>query len=137
MQNQTTESKIFKIKGMHCAACAVLISKTMMRQKGVITALANFGSETLNIEFDSSVITVPQIDGLMKKLGYGLIIPKEGGKPEEEEELAELEKAKEIQNLKRRVIVSFILAAPIIGYYMALQMFNLEHIHALCFGGGG
>ena len=136
MPNQTTESKIFKIKGMHCAACAVLISKTMMRQKGVITALANFGSETLNIEFDSSVITISQIDGLMKKLGYGLIISKEGGS-QEEEELAELEKAKELQNLKKRVIVSFILAAPIIGYYMAVHMFNLEHIHAFCFGDGG
>ncbi|MEK7198141.1 MAG: heavy metal translocating P-type ATPase, partial [Patescibacteria group bacterium] len=137
MTSQAIESKIFKIKGMHCAACAVLISKTMMRQKGVITASANFGSETLDIEFDSSVITVSQIDGLMKKLGYGLIIPKEGGNQEEEEGLVELEKAKEIQNLKRRVIISFILASPIIGYYMAVHMFNLEHIHALCFGGGG
>lgn len=136
MPEQKTESKIFKIKGMHCAACAVLISKTMMRQKGVIMASANFGSETLNIEFDPSVITVSQIDGLMNKLGYGLIIPKEGG-AQEEEELAELEKAKEIQNLKKRVIISFILASPIIGYYMAVHMFNLEHIHALCFGGGG
>ena len=135
--NQKTESKIFKIKGMHCAACAVLISKTLARQKGVITASANFGSETLNIEFDDSLITVSQINELMKKLGYGLIIPKEGGTQEDEEELAEIEKAKEIQNLKKRVIVSFILALPIIGYYMAVHMFNLEHIHALCFGDGG
>ncbi len=135
--NQKIESKIFKIRGMHCAACAVLISKTLMRQKGVMSASANFGSETLTVEFDPSLIAISQIDGVMNKLGYGLIIPKEGGRQEEEEELAELEKAKEIRNLKRRVIVSFILAAPIIGYYMAVHMFNLEHIHALCFGGGG
>lgn len=131
-----TENKIFKIKGMHCAACAVLITKTMMRQKGVIQAQANFGSETLSIEFNPQEISVEKIDELMKKLGYGLIITKEGAH-EEEEELAELERAKEIQNLKRRTIISFILATPIIGYYMGVHMFNLEHIHALCFWGGG
>ena len=128
------ERKIFKIRGMHCAACANLINKFLLKQKGVLEANANFGSESLNALYDNSVISPEQMNVVLKKLGYGLIIAE---KESESEELAEMERQKEIQNLKKRVIISFILASPIILYYMSVHMFNLKHIHAFCVGGGG
>ena len=136
-ENKKTESKIFKVTGMHCAACAILITKNLARQKGIIKSQANYGSETLAVEFDP-VITKPEdMDAFVHKLGYGLIIPKEGDSHEKEEEEAEAHKDKEIRSLKKRVITSFILSTPIIVYYMAVHMFNLQHIHGLCIGGAG
>ena len=128
------ERKIFKIRGMHCAACANLINKFLIKQKGVLEANANFGSESLNVFYDDSLINPQQMDVVLKKLGYGLILSEEEGKSEE---LAEAERQKEIQGLKKRAIVSFILASPIIFYYMTVHMFNLQHIHAFCVSGGG
>ena len=128
------ERKIFKIRGMHCAACANLINKFLLKQKGVLEANANFGSESLNVLYDNSVITPEQMNVVLKKLGYSLIIAE---KESESEELAEMERQKEIQSLKKRTIISFILASPIILYYMTVHMFNLKHIHAFCVSGGG
>lgn len=133
-----TTSHIVKIKGMHCAACSVLISKTLLRQAGVSQASANFGSETLAVTFDPRATSLEKIDAVVKKLGYGLILPRAGGRSEQqEEETAALERTKEVESLRRRVIASFVLSSPIIAYYMAVHMFNIEHIHALCLGGGG
>ena len=128
------ERKIFKIRGMHCAACANLINKFLLKQKGVLEANANFGSESLNVFYDNSAITPEQMNAVLKKLGYSLIIAE---KESESEELAEMERQKEIQNLKRRTIISFVFASPIILYYMTVHMFNLKHIHAFCVSGGG
>ncbi|MEK7519883.1 MAG: heavy metal translocating P-type ATPase [Patescibacteria group bacterium] len=128
------ERKIYKVRGMHCAACANLINKFLVKQNGVKEASANFGSEALNVAYDPSVITPEQMNTVLGKLGYSLIITEEEGKSEE---LFEQERQKEIQSLKKRTIISFALASPIILYYMSVHMFNLKHIHALCFGGGG
>ena len=125
---------VYKIKGMHCASCSVLINKTLARMKGVVSANANYGSEKLLLEYNPSEIALEKIHEIVDKLGYTLILPKEGVTEEEASEQARL---KEIADLKKRTIVSFVIAAPIIVYYMAVHMFNLEHIHAFCWGGGG
>lgn len=128
-----TEQKIYKVRGMHCAACAGLINKFLIKQKGVKEANANFGSESLNVAYEPSEITPEQMNTTLGKLGYSLIIAEE----DKSEELFEAERQKEITSLKHRAIVSFVISSPIILYYMAVHMFNLQHIHALCVGGGG
>lgn len=120
------ESILLKIKGMHCAACAVLINKILSKQEGIISASANFGSERLILEYDTKKISLDKIKGLVKKLGYVLILSSEAGEEDEEEK----EKAR-IKKLRNLVIISFTLAAPIIIYYMALHMLNLKHVHEL------
>ena len=44
------ERVIFKVQGMHCASCAILINKTLQNLKGVNFAQANFGTEKLILE---------------------------------------------------------------------------------------
>lgn len=135
--NTTTdklERKIYKVRGMHCAACANLINKFLIKQKGVKEANANFGSESLNVAYEPETITPEKINEALGKMGYAIIISDEESKSEE---LFEQEREKEIKSLKNRTIISFILSSPIIAYYMAVHMFNLEHIHAFCLGEGG
>ncbi len=122
------EKKILKVQGMHCGACAILIDKTLEKTNGVFSASANYGAEKLNIEFDPDKITIPKINEILGKLGYTLIEPKSGVVAEEEERKV---RQMEIRKYRNLTIISFILAAPIVLYYMPVHIFNLKHVHEL------
>src|SRR3990167_2315038 len=127
------EHRSFKVQGMHCASCSVLINKNLGRLPGVVEVNANYGSERMALTFDPEKTPLSSIEAILKKLGYTLVQPKSGEAEEEAEEKARTE---HLRSLKKRVIISFVLSSPIIFYYMATHMFNLTHIHALCFGSG-
>ena len=119
---------VLKVKKMHCASCSILIDKLVGKQAGVVSIKTSYGSEKTVIEFDESKITLEKIDELINKLGYDLMRPGEKGFSAEEEEKKE---AIGVEESKRRVRVAFILAFPIIFYYMAIHMFNVTHVHEL------
>lgn len=119
---------VLKVKGMHCASCAILIDKLLLKQAGVIAVNTSYGAQKVALEFDESKISLEQIDAFVNKLGYDVIRPDEASNSVEEEEAAE---QKELQLAKKRVIASFAIASPIIAYYMGVHMFNLPHIHQL------
>src|SRR3990167_2078443 len=119
---------VLKVKKMHCASCSILIDKLVGKQPGVVSIKTSYGSEKTVIEFDESKITLEKIDELINKLGYDLLRPDEKGFSAEEEEKKE---AIGTEEAKRRVSAAFILAFPIIFYYMAIHMFNVTHVHEL------
>ncbi len=119
---------VLKVKGMHCASCSVLIDKLVGKQPGVIAIKTSYGAEKTAIEFDETKITLTAIDGFVNKLGYDIIRPEEESATIEEEERKE---GNQIAMAKRRVIAAFILAAPIVAYYMLIHMFNIPHVHEL------
>jgi len=120
---------VLKVKGMHCASCAVLIDKLVLKQEGVISTKTSYGAEKTAIEYDEAKITLEKIDELISKLGYDLIRPDEEGAYSIEEE--ERKEEKKIQEARRRVIAALILALPIILYYMLIHMFNVTHVHEI------
>ena len=117
---------VLKVKGMHCASCSVLIDKLIGKQPGVSSIKTSYGSEKTAIEYDESRISLEKIDEFINKLGYDLIRPTEEGSTLEEEELKD---AKKIEEARRRVKAAFLLAFPIILYYMLIHMFNVTHVH--------
>lgn len=121
--------KLYRIGGMHCASCAVLINTVLKKQKGVESVNASFGAEKLSISFDPNVMPEEKILGLGKSLGYSFM--SEESKTEDE---FKKEREAHIRELRNRTIVSFLLSSPIIAYYMAVHMFNLKHVHALMVG---
>lgn len=118
---------VLKIKGMHCASCAILIDKLLAKQPGVTASSTSYGAQKVALEFDESKITLEKIDTFVNKLGYDVIRPDEATSAEDEEKADE----RELQLAKRRVIASFAIASPIIAYYMGVHMFNLPHVHQL------
>ena len=119
---------VLKVIGMHCASCSVLIDKLISKQPGVSSIKTSYGAEKTAIEYDDTKISLEKIDELIGKLGYDLIRPDEaGGSPEEEE----AKQARKIKESQRRVWAAFILAFPIIAYYMLIHMFNVTHVHEL------
>src|SRR3989338_4045540 len=119
---------VLKVKGMHCASCSTLIDKLVGKESGVTSINTNYGAEKTSIEFDESKITLTKVDELLHKLGYDLIRPDEQGSTVEEEEKKE---KMQIEQSRRRVRTAFVLAIPIIAYYMLIHMFNVRHVHEL------
>lgn len=117
---------VLKVKGMHCASCAILIDKLLLKQPGVVAVNTSYGAQKVALEFDETKISLEQIDAFVNKLGYDVIRPDEDTNSVEEEEAAE---ERELKLAKRRVIAAFAIASPIIAYYMGVHMFNLPHIH--------
>ena len=117
---------VLKVKGMHCASCAILIDKLLSKQPGVAAVSTSYGAQKVALEFDDAKISLEQIDGFVNKLGYDVIRPDEESSSVEEEEKAE---QKELLLARRRVIAAFAIASPIIAYYMGVHMFNLPHVH--------
>ena len=68
--------KTYKIRGMHCASCAATIEKTFKKTEGVSSAEANYGTESVKVDFDNSKITPEELSKKIKPFGYELIIPK-------------------------------------------------------------
>ncbi|MBN1923206.1 MAG: copper-translocating P-type ATPase [Nanoarchaeota archaeon] len=94
--------KEIKIKGMHCASCAVVIEKGLNKIEGV-KANVNFASESAQVEL-SSMQKMEQVNNVIKSLGYEVISDKEN---------EEKSKKKALDKMKKRVILTFILAIPL------------------------
>ncbi|HHU59374.1 TPA: heavy metal translocating P-type ATPase [bacterium] len=60
----------YQVSGMSCASCASSIQNTLKKLDGVTSANVNLASETLSIDYDSSVITREQISEVVDNLGY-------------------------------------------------------------------
>lgn len=119
---------VLKIKGMHCASCSILVDKLIGKQQGVSSIHTNYGSEKTAVEFDENKISLSKIDEVVNTLGYDLIRPDEQGETAQDEER---QGARRIKEARRRVVASFVLAAPIVVYYMLIHMFNLKHVHEI------
>lgn len=66
-------NKTLKIKGMHCASCATIITNKVSKLGGVEDINVNFATEKATISFDDKVVTVPQMNNEIEKLGYTLV----------------------------------------------------------------
>lgn len=63
-------NKTLKIKGMHCASCATIITNKVSKLGGVDAVNVNFATERATVSFDDNIITVPQMNNEIEKLGY-------------------------------------------------------------------
>lgn len=101
-------SKILKIEGMTCAACAKAVERVTKKLDGVIDSNVNFATEKLTVRFESSKVNLVDIKKAIEKAGYKVI---------EEEKSIDLDKEnkeKEIKGLWNRFIISAIFAVPLL-----------------------
>ena len=87
---------ILAVTGMHCAACANTIQKSVRTLEGIKDINVNFASEKASVTFDDAQVNEQQIIGQIKKAGYNAEIAKandsEGDKKRHEHQ---------IKNIKR------------------------------------
>ncbi|WML32572.1 heavy metal translocating P-type ATPase [Clostridium sp. OS1-26] len=63
-------SKVLKIEGMTCAACAKAVERASKKLEGVADANVNFATEKLSVSFDESKVNVQDIQAAIEKAGY-------------------------------------------------------------------
>src|SRR3990170_5263257 len=73
------KKEVIKIKGMHCASCAMTIEGIVTGLPGVKSAQVNFATETLLVGFDENLISQNKIREAVKSIGYDLFLPEEIG----------------------------------------------------------
>ncbi len=108
----------YKIKGMHCASCAGIIERTFRKQKGVESAEANYGTESVKVSFDAEELTAEQLSKTIEPFGYSLIIPTAGKidtkgenhAGDNEQQQSKKQKLAEIAKMKAKVMVAIPLA---------------------------
>lgn len=100
------------ISGMHCASCAAVITKALLKTQGVTSANVNFSTAKATIDFDEKQVDEQKLVETIKSKGYGAHIGSGKG--------AEKEREYELFRLKVLFIgsVFFSLPALVIGMFL-------------------
>lgn len=108
-------NKKYKVTGMTCSACSSRVEKCVEKLDGVNTVSVNLLTNSMQIDFDESKLTEEKIADSVTQAGYGMEIPT--GKSEKKEEKEDIVE-KNIENMKKRTIWSFIFLIPLM--YVAM-----------------
>ena len=107
-------NKVYKIGGMHCAACSSGLERFMKKQPGVQSVSVNLTTEKMTIAYDDS-LSVEDICSLVSRIGFT------AEEYVSAEALAALERKKEnerklaeLKSMKRRVTVALCCAAVLL-----------------------
>jgi Cu+-exporting ATPase len=119
------KTKIFKIEGMTCAACAKSIERTLKTLDGISAGSVNFAAEKLHLSYNPSEISATEVVKVIEKAGFKIF-------DEETADEEQVRKQKEISNLKMRLIVSALFTLPLFVIAMgphALHLFGRPELH--------
>ncbi len=117
------EQKKVAIGGMTCASCSSAVERTLNKLDGVKLAQVNLATESATIEFEGDKLSLDDIKKAVSKIGYSVL-------EELDEKKRMKQKAKELVNLKYRLIVSSILTifllvlamGPMLGLRLPIGM---------------
>ena len=65
------------VKGMHCASCSTRIEKVLSSVEGVSKAVVNLATESMELEWEETVVDLDTIEARVKELGFEFDIPEE------------------------------------------------------------
>ena len=60
------------ITGMTCANCVATVERNLKRLDGVNSANVNLSSERASVEFDPSLLALPDLVSRVERAGYGV-----------------------------------------------------------------
>ena len=100
----------FAITGMTCAACAARIEKGLQKLPGVYGANVNLATEKAVVEYNSSELTITEMQAKVRQLGYEAHNMEDAQGADREKDLREAE----ISNQKKRFLLSAVLSFPLL-----------------------
>ncbi|HBE78019.1 MAG TPA: heavy metal translocating P-type ATPase [Firmicutes bacterium] len=126
IKEKSADDKVtLKISGMTCAACAARIEKKLNKLDGVIKATVNLATEKATVEFEGGKIKGSALIAAIVGLGYGATRDQELSQDREKEQ-----REKEIARLRKELIISAILSAPLIlAMILSLVGINIPFLH--------
>ncbi len=114
-----SEKLTLNVHGMTCTGCAASVESMLRAQPGIKTANVNFAAKTAWVNFLPSLITVPQMQEVIRSIGYSLEVPMES--PDE----SERREKEALRTLQRNMFLAAIFAAPtvVIGMFFHTMSF--------------
>lgn len=106
----------FDVTGMTCSACSSRVEKCVSKLEGIQNVSVNLLTNSMQVEYDESVLREGQIIDAVVKAGYGAS-PKDdspGRTAADRKTSAQRVNPaqEELKNMKMRLIVSFIFLIP-------------------------
>lgn len=114
MADTTVET--FAITGMTCANCSARVEKELKATEGVLEANVNLATEKATVQFDGN-LTAENLIQRVEAIGYGAILFDEAHKQKIQEE-----KATYLRKMKRDLILSAVLTAPLMIAMIAMLL---------------
>lgn len=102
----------FRLEGMTCAACANRIEKALAKLPGVSGVAVNFALETARVEYMPGEVTPEAMQKRIRQLGYNAVL-------KSQQENLDDRRDREIQREKRRLLLSAVLALPLLWSMVA------------------
>src|SRR3989338_1312619 len=94
----------FSIRGMHCASCVGRIEGALKEVPGVHKGVANLATEKATVDYDPAKVTEEKLKETISGAGYQALT----------EDATEESKKKELDTLRRKVVVSLFLGTLIL-----------------------
>ncbi len=63
----------FKIEGMHCSSCSMLIDGELEELNGVKSSITSYAKQVCEIEIEEENVNVENITILIENLGYKVV----------------------------------------------------------------
>jgi Cu+-exporting ATPase len=111
-----TTVETFAITGMTCANCSARVEKELKATEGVLEANVNLATEKATVQFDGN-LTAENLIQRVESIGYGAILFDEAHKQKIQEE-----KAAYLGKMKRDLILSAVLTAPLMIAMIAMLL---------------
>lgn len=107
----------FQIEGMSCTACAAAIERTLLKIDGIKSAVVNYTTENLVVEYDESKIDTTVITAAVDKIGYKAI-PENAKEKDSPKDSGRKNAEKAHKSMQNRLIISLIFTIPL--FYLAM-----------------
>lgn len=111
MKNKNIKKCAYRVAGMHCASCELLIEKRLLKESGVKVVDASKLSEEVRIEYDGEKPDLKKINKMFKKNNYEFF--RKGSKNK-----------KKTRNWKKDVLVA-IISIALIGGFLAMNRYGV------------
>ncbi|MBN1858967.1 cation transporter, partial [Candidatus Bipolaricaulota bacterium] len=111
-----------RIEGMHCASCASAVELALRQTAGVASATVNPATSTAEVTLDETMASVPQLVSAVSRAGYTAIYEPRTASAA----LARTDHtAEELAATRRRMVIAWIAAVPIIGWMIPEMLFGI------------
>ncbi|MEE0901211.1 MAG: heavy metal translocating P-type ATPase [Methanobrevibacter sp.] len=101
-----SDEMTIRIQGMHCASCTMNVENFLIRLDGIFDVKADLTSQTAKIRYDSSKVTLDEIEEVITSLGFELL-GVEGQTEIDEEAIYQ----KDLAEKRNRIIIGLIFSA--------------------------
>ena len=99
------ETKTIPVLGMMCAGCSAAVERRLASLDGVESAVVNLAGRTVTVSYDASRVSPEAMKKHLAAVGYDMVV--------EKDREVEQEERRALVSLRKKVIVSWVLAAAV------------------------